>query len=170
MEVLSLSLALFEGNPPGTSGSLHKGYPLVPGGFPSQMASNAVLLFSLLLVWTGMSCLTNSQVANDLRCHALWHHCITHCCCALFWCDYYPYLIWARGIVVPWTGLGGYSYSQYSSTEFLVLVLVSSKVIVLVLVLVLVDKYSGTRTSTGTSTDILWYICDVRVKTTIPLK
>ena len=34
----------------------------------------------------------------------------------------------------------------------------SSKVIVLVLVLVLVDKYSGTRTSTGMSTDILWYI------------
>ena len=42
------------------------------------------------------------------------------------------------------------------------LVLVSSKVIVLVLVLV--DKHSGTCTSTGTSTDILWYICDVRCK------
>ena len=41
---------------------------------------------------------------------------------------------------------------------------------VIVLVLVLVDKYSGTRTSTGTSTDSLWYICDVRVKTIIPLK
>ena len=28
----------------------------------------------------------------------------------------------------------------------------------------------GARTSTGTSTDILWYICDVRVKNIIPLK
>ena len=38
--------------------------------------------------------------------------------------------------------------------------------------LVLVDKFSGTRTSTGTSrpTDILWYICDLRVKTIIPVK
>ena len=43
----------------------------------------------------------------------------------------------------------------------------SSKVTILVLVLVLVDKYPGTRTSTGTSTDILWYICIVRVKTII---
>ena len=33
----------------------------------------------------------------------------------------------------------------------------------IVLVLVLVDKYSGTRTSTGTSTDNLWYICDVNM-------
>ena len=71
--------------------------------------------------------------------------------------DFSTYLGWLSGL--------GYSYSQYSSTEFLVLVLVSSKVIVLVLVLVLVDKYSGTHTSTGKSTDILWYICDVRVKT-----
>ena len=55
----------------------------------------------------------------------------------------------------------GYSYSvlvlavleyRISGTR-IVLVLVSSKVITLVLVLV--DKYSGTRTSTGTSTDIL---------------
>ena len=44
------------------------------------------------------------------------------------------------------------------------LVLVSSKVIILVRVLVLGDKYSGTRTSTGLSTDILWYICDIRMK------
>ena len=44
-----------------------------------------------------------------------------------------------------------------------VLVLVSSKV--MVLILVLVDKYSGTRTSIGMSTDNLWYICNVRVKT-----
>ena len=70
----------------------------------------------------------------------------------------------------------GYSYSvlvlavleYWISCTHTVLVLVSSKV--KVLVLVLVDKYSGTRTSTGTSTDILWYICDVRVKTIIPLK
>ena len=36
---------------------------------------------------------------------------------------------------------------------------------VLVLVLVIVDKYSGTLSSTAPSTDILWYICDIRVKT-----
>ena len=53
--------------------------------------------------------------------------------------------------LVPATGLG-YSYS-ISCTRT---VLMKTKVIVLVLVLV--DKYSGTRTSTGTSTDILWYI------------
>ena len=72
----------------------------------------------------------------------------------------------------------GYSYSVlvlavleycFSGTRT-VLALMSSKVIVLVLVLVLVDKYSGTRTSTGMSTDILWYICTVRVKTIISLK
>ena len=51
-----------------------------------------------------------------------------------------------------------------------VLVLVSYKAIVLVLVLVLVDKYSSTRASTGKSTDILWYICDIRVKTIISVK
>ena len=73
---------------------------------------------------------------------------------------------------VSLTGLG-YSYSvlvlavleYWISGTRTVLVLVSSKVIVLILVLVLVDKYSGTRTSTGTSTDNLWYICDIRVKT-----
>ena len=62
----------------------------------------------------------------------------------------------------------GYSYSvlvlavleYWISGIRTVLVLVSSKVIVLVLVLVLRDKYSGTRTSTGTSTDFLWFICD----------
>ena len=72
----------------------------------------------------------------------------------------------------------GYSYSVLvlAVLEYLicctctVLILVSYKVIVLVLVLVLVDKYSGTRVSTGTSTDILWYICDVRVKTIISVK
>ena len=48
------------------------------------------------------------------------------------------------------------------------LVVVSSNVIVLLLVLV--DKYSGTRTSTGLSTDILWYIWDIRIKTIIPMK
>ena len=75
------------------------------------------------------------------------------------------------------TGLW-YSYSvlvlavleYWISGTHTVLVLMSSKVIVLVLVLVLVDKYSGTCTSTGTSTDILWYICDVKVNTIIPLK
>ena len=51
-----------------------------------------------------------------------------------------------------------------------VLVLMSSKVIVLVHVLVLGDKYSGTRTSTGLSTDILWYIWHIRMKTIIPVK
>ena len=62
--------------------------------------------------------------------------------------------------IVLWSGLG-YSYSvlvlavleYWNSGTRNVLVLVSSKVIVLVLVLV--DTYSGTRTSTGTSTDIL---------------
>ena len=69
------------------------------------------------------------------------------------------------------TGLG-YSYSVLvlAVLEYWIYgthtVLVSSKVIVLILVLVLVDKYSGTRMST----DILWYICDVRVKTIIPVK
>ena len=70
----------------------------------------------------------------------------------------------------------GYSYSvlvlavleYWISGTHTLLVLVSSKVIVLVLVLVLVGKYSGTRMTTGTSTDILWFIWDVRVKTIIP--
>ena len=43
-------------------------------------------------------------------------------------------------------------------------------IIVLILVLVLVDKYSGTHMSTGMSTDILWYIWDIRVKTIVPVK
>ena len=59
-----------------------------------------------------------------------------------------------------------YSYS-ISGTHTL-LVLVSSKVIELVLVLGPVTKYAGNHTSTGTSTDILWYIWDVRVKTIKP--
>ena len=81
--------------------------------------------------------------------------------------------MYASGVTLSYLVSGlGYSYSvlvfavpEYwiSGTRTL-LVLVSSKVIVLVLVLVLVGKYSGTLTSTGTSTDILWYICGVRVK------
>ena len=75
--------------------------------------------------------------------------------------------------VVVLAGLG-YSYSvlvlavleYWIYGTHTVLVLMSSKVIVLILVLVLVDKYSGTCTST----DILWYICDVKVNTIIPLK
>ena len=59
----------------------------------------------------------------------------------------------------------GYSYSvlvlavieNWISCTRTLLVLVSSKLIVIVLV----DKYSGTRTSTGTSTDIIRYICDL---------
>ena len=66
----------------------------------------------------------------------------------------------------PWLPGLGYSYSVLvlAVLEYwiyctrTVLVLMRTKVIVLVLVLVLVDKYSGTRTSTGMSTDILWYI------------
>ena len=59
-------------------------------------------------------------------------------------------------------------YSYFIASTLLVLV--SSKVIVLILALLLVDKYSGTRMSTGTSTDILRYICDVKVKTITTVK
>ena len=64
----------------------------------------------------------------------------------------------------------GYSYSVLAALEYWIsgtctlLVLVSSTVIVLV------RKCSGTHTSAGTSTDILCYICDVGVKTIIPVK
>ena len=54
-ETLSTLLALCEGNPPMT------------GGFPSQRASNAELIFAFLLAWT--NCWENTQVACDLRCH-----------------------------------------------------------------------------------------------------
>ena len=57
IETLSASLPLCEGNPP------------VTGGFPSQRASDVDRwsLFSLLSSWT--SCMANSRVARDLKCH-----------------------------------------------------------------------------------------------------
>ena len=57
-----------------------------------------------------------------------------------------------------------YSYSQYLSTEFLVLVLVSYKVIVLVLVLVLVDRYSYEYWHEYWYSMVHLMICDIRVK------
>ena len=90
-----------------------------------------------------------------------------------------PWLLTSPGHQQPWywPGLGyWYSVLVLPVLEYwifgtrTVLILVSSKVMVLVLVLVLMDKFSCTRTSTGTSTDILWYIWDVRVKAIIPVK
>ena len=69
------------------------------------------------------------------------------------------------GDIQGWGTRTWYSYSQYLSSEFLVLILyLYSWYLYLILVLVLVDKYWGTHTSTGPSTDIPWYICDTRVK------
>ena len=68
------------------------------------------------------------------------------------WCISVSFIICRAGVLV----LAVLEYWIYCTCT--VLVLMRTKVIVLVLVLVLVDKYSGTRTSTGMSTDILWYI------------
>ena len=87
---------------------------------------------------------------------------LLHCC--LFLCTCTSGLGYSYSVLV----LAVLEYWIYGTRT--VLVLVSSKVVVLILVLVLVDKYSGTRTSTGTSTDNLWYICNVRVKPSIPVK
>ena len=67
------------------------------------------------------------------------------------------------GDIQGWGTRTWYSYSQYLSTEFLVLILYLYSWY-LYLILVLVDKYWGTHTSTGPSTDIPCYICDTRVK------
>ena len=92
----------------------------------------------------------NQNGQNDLEGHDQWPP-FSIPVESIPWCMFGANLVIMQTSYQGWGTRTRYSYSQYSSTEFLVLVLVSSKVIVLVLV----DKYSGTRTSTGTSTDII---------------
>ena len=67
-----------------------------------------------------------------------------------------------------------YSYSQYSSTEFLILHLFRNREFQSNSTCTCTSTRGqvpqGTPVGTGPSTNILWYICDIRVKTIIAVK
>ena len=127
---------------------------LESGGFPSQTDGNAKLCRFLWLIWNPNNVFRNRWVAGDLK---RWRSYYFKC--------FHPSSCRAKELVLILAML-----EYWISGTRALLVLVSSNVIVLLLVLVLGDKYSGTGTSTGLSTDIRWYIWDIRMETIIPVK